>query len=395
MNADNTNPPEENKAETNISMNNGDNVRASWNIGGDSLARNFEKYPKDQKQLFIECFRWCISHHIHREDFCTQVGVSSNVVYKLMNGKYKNPTTHQHQPISDKMMVAMDKWLKEQRQLFELRGEFVVTPSAQKIFQTCDMARHRGRFAFVIGESQLGKTQAFLFYQSTHNHGRTIYARLGAASGIGGMLEIIGNAVGVPGKSNRREVMNRIISAFQDGDLVILDEFHELMLTYRRGSFFACAEIIREFYDRCREDGKRVGFVLSVTKAKWDEIQKVMQEDMKQILRRGVLRCHIGDKDNAPLMGDVKAILESNLLEFPGKNMTISVKDRSGKTFYEEPYDLIRKLCKREGLTALCERIHAGKTIAEKCDRELTWEDFITAHFMLTSLEHQPSTDWA
>ena len=70
-----------------------------------------------------------------------------------------------------------------------------------------------------------------------------------AASGLGGMVRRISGQLGNADKGNVNDLIERIKHAVSPDMLLIFDELHLLMYTYRLGSFFACLEVLREIHD--------------------------------------------------------------------------------------------------------------------------------------------------
>lgn len=166
--------------------------------------------------------------------------------------------------------------------------------------------------------------------------------------------------------------------------LLILDEVHELLHTYRKESFFACIEVLREFYDRVG-----CGMVMSFTTVKWEEISRHRKSDLEQMFRRGVHRFALGTASGQPLQKDVELILAYHGLEFPDRKDQLIVKGIA-----EQPYEILRQLSKEDGLKSICERVRYGNKLAAKANREqCTWEDFVHAH-LLIKLNAQPAKDW-
>jgi DNA transposition AAA+ family ATPase len=162
--------------------------------------------------------------------------------------------------------------------------------------------------------------------------------------------------------------------------VLILDELHELLYTYRRASFFACIEVIREIYDEVE-----CGMILCGTKLLEEGLQAGKDREMQQIMRRGVHRVSLPDM---PTRGDLAAILKANGLEFPDKAARVTVQ-----RIEERPYELLRMLAKRAGLKAITERLRYARKLASRRNKDLAWEHFVEAHLTIEK-ETQPENDW-
>ena len=268
----------------------GNPVRASWNFSLDNIRSAIARYSPEAKEALVSAFLWCIdpAHPLAKPDFASRVGTSDNTVYKIYTGKYRHPETgDQLQPSAD-LIKAIHDFLALEKKRFEA-GEthLVVTPTLKKIVTTCDLARESQTICFLIGPSHIGKTWALeRHYTPQNNHGRTIYTRMKAASGLGGMVRALADSVGISDKGNTSAMIERIKNAVTKDMLWILDEVHLLAHTYRKGSFHNCMEVLREIHDE-----RKIGMVLSFTIL--DEMKAASQKELQQLWRRGV--CVQGD----------------------------------------------------------------------------------------------------
>jgi hypothetical protein len=162
---------------------------------------------------------------------------------------------------------------------------------------------------------------------------------------------------------------------------VIHDEVHLLLNTYRKESFFACIEAIRELYDRVG-----FGLVLCSTDLGRDKFyEQERKKELDQMLRRGVHRFQL----SAPTVEDLRLILLHLGLEFQKPRDRVVVGDSS-----EQPFALLKAMSKDSGLKAITERVRYGKKFAAKEGRPLAWEDFVRAHLTIELNAATPATGW-
>lgn len=361
----------------------GDNTRASWPFSLHQIRANITHCSPEGKEALVSAFLWCndAKHPIVKSEFCRRVGYSENVIYKLLSGKYVHPESHRQLDVPKDLVVAIHNFLRLEKERFlGGKNEFVSTPTARKIFTACELARESQTPVFLFGRSHIGKTWALERYASENNHGRTVYVRMKAASGLGGMVRRICESVGVSPKSCTANLVEYAKSAITSDMLLILDELHLLMYTYRRASFFGCLEVIREIYDETN-----CGMVLCGTKLLMERIGEGKRGEMEQLLRRGVHRVSLPD---SPTKADVSAILEHWHLDFPKANLSIDVQGVKDK-----PYDVLRFLAKEGGLKAITERLRYGRKLAAKEGRRLSWYQFLEAHLTIET-ESTAKDDW-
>lgn len=354
----------------------GNNVRASWNTSVDLIRANTAHFAPEETEAIIALVRWCTDprHPIRREDAAHRLQCSPELLYQLFTGKYRNPDKTLKRP-SDEFMERLNDFLAIEAKRFLLgKTEFVITPTSRKICLALDLARESQSIVMIWGPSHIGKTwTAQLHYCPNNNHGKTIYCRMKAASGLGGMVRAMATAAGISANANTADLIQRIKNASSPNTLWVIDEVHLLANTYRKGSFFACMEVIREIYDET-ECGMALIFTIL------DDVKAASQKELQQLWRRGV---HKVPLPVMPTRGDIDAILKHHGLAFPEKIMEVTVGD--GKhTVIEQPYEILRQLAKDNGLKAITERLRYAHKLAGKAgSKKITWENFVDAHLRI------------
>ncbi len=367
--------------------NTGDTPRASWNFSADQLSTDLADYPPDAREILQWCFGWCVApeHPISFDDFSARIGYASNTVYKVMRGKYTHPITGVRMAPNEKMMRALRDFRRVETSRSRYGStEFVETPTVQKIRQACDTARESQTPVFLFGSSQIGKTWGLKDY-CRRNPGRNGYACLEPASGLMGMVRTIAAAVGVSPNGNTPDLVARIKKAVSPQMLLIIDEMHVLLYTYRRESFFSCVETLRNIYD-----STQCGLVMCMTNLGAQKVETERRGALEQIFRRGVHRVQLG---NMPSKADITRILAAWKLEFPAKNELVEVK--AGKSeFSDAPYEVLATLAKNDGLKAIVERLRYGVKLAGDNDTPLSWEHFLLANRLIAK-NAALEPDWA
>jgi len=358
-----------------VTENPGDTIRASWNFSQDKIRHHTAHYTTDEQEVLLALFRWCIDpqHPMRREDAARRLNCSPNLIYQLLTGVYRNPDKSLRGPAPDLIKSIQDFLELEAKRFAAGKNEFVVTPTAKRIFTACDLARESQSPVILWSTSHLGKTWALKEYKDNNNHGKTYLAELEAASGLGGMVRTLATACGVSaGKESTPALIERIKRALSPNSVLIIDEVHLLKHTYRLNSFFACIEVIRRIYDFTQ-----CGMVLSWTNL--DTLKGASQGELIQIWRRGVHKIAL---PNMPTKGDLAAILEHNGLSFPERDLKVTV--RAGRSeIVESPYEVLRLLAKTAGLKAITERIRYARKLAHRADAKISWLFFCDAHLRI------------
>lgn len=350
-------------------------VRATWNMSVDHVRQATAHYKSEEQELLIALIRWCIDprHPMTREEAAHRIGCSGNLLYQVLMGVYRNPDKSLRGP-SAELLRNIREFLAIEAKRYALgETEFVMTPTAKRIVTAFDLARESQSIVFIWGPSHIGKTWTAVHHYAPHNnHGKTIYCRMKAASGLGGMVRAMADAAGISDRSNTAALIQRIKNASSPNTLWILDEVHLLAHTYRKGSFHNCMEVIREIYDET-ECGVALLFTLL------DDVRAASQKELQQLWRRGV---HKVPLPLMPTKGDLGAILKHHHMEFPEKGVTVTVRN-----VVEQPYEILRQLAREEGLKCITERIRYARKLAAKDgarNGRISWEHFVDAHLRIS-----------
>ena len=360
----------------------GDNARASWRFSGDHIQQALAHCSSERKEALIWAFGWCISRGIWFGTFANQVGYAQNTLYKIMTGRHIDPKTGEQYDIPEKLHLAVLAFRRLELKRAKLGDtEFVVTPSVKRIWQGCDLARESRTPVFIYGASHIGKTWALREYAIANNHGRTVLVRVPSKAGLAGLVKALAEALGVSAKANTPAMIERIKRALAPNHLVIFDEVHQLQYTYRKESFFACIEVIREIYDHVE-----CGIVLCTTNVFRTRFESAQKEELEQLFKRGVHKVQLGDIVRTE---DLKPIFDKVGLPWPGRRFTVEVAGVK-----DQPHEVLRKLAREGGLKAITERIRYGRLIASRTSEALSWSHFIHAHLIIETEAQQPADDW-
>lgn len=362
-------------------------ARQSWPCTLESLAANVSHATDEGRELMAWCFQRCLDEDepITLAEFAKRVDYDVTTLSRIIRGTYNHPTDGTRMPFPPKLVDAMRLFrdLSLERAL-AMRADFIITPTAKKIFAGCELARESSSPVFLTGPSHIGKTCALIYHKEQRNHGRTIYVRLNAASGLGGMIRAIASSIkGIGMKANTATLIASIKRALKPNMLLILDEVHELMYTYRKESFFACLEVIREIYD-----ATHCGMVLCGTQLLFKNIEENRGE-LEQLLRRGVHRVVL---PSMPTIPDLTVILAHHGLEFPDKALKVTCTINK-KPLVDQPYEILRQVGKDEGLKAICERVRYGQKLSAKAKEKFRWEFFVKAHLLIRA-NSEATPDW-
>lgn len=360
----------------------GANARASWRFSGDHIQQALAHCTPERKEALIWSFNWCISRGIWFADFAKQVGYAENTLYKVYTGRHVDPASGNQYDVPEKLYQAAQEFRKLEIRKAKLgETEFITTPTARRIWNGCDLARESRTPVFIYGASHLGKTWALRQYALDNNHGRTVMVRVPAKAGLAGLVKALAEAVGVSPKANTPAMIERIKKALAPNHLVIFDEVHQLQYTYRKESFFACIEVIREIYDAVE-----MGVILCTTNVFKSRFESAQKEELEQLFKRGVHKVQLGDIVRTE---DLKPILAKAGLPWPGRRYTVEIAGVK-----DTPHEVLRKLAREGGLKAITERIRYGRRLAGNNGEPLSWAHFVHAHLIIETEAQKPADDW-
>jgi DNA transposition AAA+ family ATPase len=200
------------------------------------------------------------------------------------------------------------------------------------------------------------------------------------------MVRAIAAKVGVSPNCSVADLIERIKGAISKNQVLILDEVHQLIYTYRKESFFACLEVLRSIYDHTK-----CGMVICTTNVFQKQIEKEKKAALEQLFRRGVHRVQLGD---IVMRKDAQPILEHHGLPWPARDLKFTFEAPGRQPITEKPFEILRQLAKEEGLKAITERIRYGRKFAAKSHRQLDWQHFTQAHLTIAANAAQPEDDW-
>lgn len=375
------NPAPDETPESNLERQ-GANARASWRFSADHIQQALAHCTPERKEALIWAFQWSVGRGIWFGDFAKQVGYAENTLYKIYTGRHTDPKSGESYDIPEKLHAAVMEFRKLEIRRAKLgETEFIATPSARRIWNGCDLARESRTPVFIYGASHIGKTWALREYTINNNHGRTVLVRVPSKAGLAGLVKALAEAVGVSAKANTPAMIERIKRALAPNHLVIFDEVHQLQYTYRKESFFACIEVIREIYDHVE-----CGMVLCTTNVFRGKFESAQKEELEQLFKRGVHKVQLGDIVRTE---DLKPILDKVGLPWPGRRFTVEIAGVK-----DQPHEVLRKLAREGGLKAITERIRYGRRLAGNAGEPLSWTHFVHAHLIIETEAQQPVDDW-
>jgi DNA transposition AAA+ family ATPase len=333
-----------------------DETLQTLNVGGDQVTLVTAELPENQKEAIrwlyslAQAQRWSLSR------LARETQIDSSTLFRVFNGKYEAKL--------DRITERVEKY----RDRFEDRAQrsretFVEISISKKIWEACDWARQSKTMVFVYGNTQFGKTTAALEYMARHNHGITKYVRLPASAGVQLMMKEFARSCWVSPNSCFENLREYVLNAIDSSHLILIDELHQVFLSYLRGSAIKCLEVIREIHDR-----RGCGMVLFGTNKLKKELMMGEHVDLlTQFKERGVLEVQL--PTTVPRKDLSKIAASFGLAEPPS-----------------DAAEIIERITKDHGLKRYVLFLKSGKILAGSESRRMTWDYFIRAHDIIAKL---------
>jgi DNA transposition AAA+ family ATPase len=325
-------------------------------VSGDQVGIATRDLSEEHRDQIRWIYNWARDNRWTSKVLESETKISWTTLYRVFTGKYA---------ASLENVVTR---IRTYRKLAEERAKgvgipFIETSISRKIWKAAEYALISQSMAFVYGEPQIGKTTALEEYAARNNHGQTKMIRMPASAGVQLMMQEFARACYISANSCFDKLRERVLNAIDGGNLVIIDELHQVFLSYQRGSAIKCLEVIREIHDRTK-----CGMLLCGTLQLRKELMLGSHTDLlEQFKRRGVLEINL---PTLPPKSDINAIARAFGLP-PATDCALEIQT-----------DII----KRHGLGKFTKFLQTAQRIAARQNQLLSWDHFLQAHDGLAKL---------
>ena len=213
-----------------------------FRIAGDTVNKATAELPDEQRSLVRWFHAHCADEDLTLEEAGKLIRYDDSTLHRVFNGKYEGSLERVCEEISE------FKTLFEERNKGRRLG-FIETALDRKIWKVCDAALEFQRIAFLIGETQTGKTTALVKYRDDNNHGSTIYTSMPTFGFYGMYLAGLARGLRISTHQKEKDLVRRIIESFDDRMLLIVDEAHQCLYGTGHARGIRTLEFIREIHD--------------------------------------------------------------------------------------------------------------------------------------------------
>lgn len=283
-------------------------------------------------------------------DAADAIDKDKTTVHRLFNGSYGASYDNLLEAILRYKKIALER--AKRRNI-----GFIETSTYAKVSAVCKSALNDSMPAFIYGASQIGKTACLTEFARRNNHGQTKYIRMPAAPSFPFFLKMIAEACFISTRLNADATRRRIVDAIDDRNLLMIDEFHQCLITSSELTARKIVEYLREIYDRTG-----CGVCICGTKVIQDEFQHGRQKLVfDQFRRRGMLELVLPD---TPPKSDIVKIAAAFDLPAPDAGHL----------------DIIRTMLMDSGIGKYFKFLQYAHGLAVGRKEKLAWDHFSAAY---------------
>lgn len=309
---------------------------------------------EDGEEVFW-LYSYAQEYHLKEADLAAKMGAyDKNTLYQVFRGSYGVQKDGKYSSWANIIKAIRSFKAVELEEMKKKNIGIIETEVKKTVFQACTAALNDGMPAFIYGASQIGKTTALMEFQRLHNHGRTVYLRMGSGWTRARLVRELALRFGNGVKATKCWALeDAIFGSLTRYNLLIIDEFHLALETCTEASSKAIMEFIREVYDRTG-----CGLVMSATKvglAGLEGGKHVMLFD--QLRRRGVVRVVLPD---APPTRDINTIARSFEMALPTGDVLAGIK----------------RLIKERGLGVFIKYLQKAYALSKAKKEPLSWDSY-------------------
>ena len=232
-------------------------------IPGDVVNKATEELPDNQRSAIRRLHATYVEKYLTLEETGQLIDMSDASISTLFRGKYEGN-------LENVVRKILSYFRVEDERTSSRKLAFIETGLTRKIWRVCDGALEFQKIAYIIGDQQIGKTEALKAYRDAHNHGSTIYVRMPPGGALQNFVMELARVLRIPEGQSSTRLRDRVKSAFDSRMLLIVDEGHLCIKAAGRSQASVQGiDYIREIFDE-----KQCGVVICAT--------KVFQEAMNE-----------------------------------------------------------------------------------------------------------------
>ena len=233
-------------------------------IPGDVVNKATADLPDNQRSSIRRFHAHYVEQDLSIAEAAELIHVSPSTLSLILRGKYEAKL--------DNVVSIIERFFElADKRAAGRKIEFIPTKLTKSIWSVCDAALEFQRIAYIFGESQIGKTESLAAYARSHNHGSTIYVSMPTGGALVHFLAKLCDKLRISSNLRGQDCRRRIIEAFDDRMLLIVDEAHQCIPRpgCRTSASLQSIEFIRELFDE-----RHCGLVICATNVFRDAMER-------------------------------------------------------------------------------------------------------------------------
>ena len=329
-------------------------------IPGDVVNHATAELPDNQRSAIRRLHAYYIENDLGLEEAAKMIGYTGPVLSQLFRGKYDGSLEN----VVKEIIAFFD--LQERRDKGR-KLAFIKTKLTKRIWDVCASAVEFQKIAFIFGDMQIGKTEALKAYAAEHNHGSTIYVSVPTGGALLNFLTRLAEILRIPTNMSITKLRERIIKAFDDRMLLIVDEAHRCIRDSGNSTMpIQTIEFIRELFDE-----KQCGVVICATNVFRDAMETgSVAKILRQTKRRRLCALQL---PNLPTQEDLNLFADA---------YDLPPSDGAAR-------QLEKRMVEDEALGMWLTILRMAAKIAAERKQKMNWNHVLSAHAGLKELEGQ------
>lgn len=353
-----------------------------FRIGADDVTAALASLPVEQRVTLRWFEGYCRSKDIGKEEMGRLVKKANGKDYYSFDSLYQTLTGRRMK--EGNTITAIVNAIENFKSIAEKReaqasSGFISTRLSRRIFAVCRAALIRKKIAFVIGDSQIGKTTTLREYQRQNNHGQTKFIDCPSGCTYSMFLHAVADEVGIISWRNLTDLKRALFRAIDDRMLIIFDNMHRAF----RGTESKNLNIF-DFIQELHE-ATGCGVVLSMTNEGLAQIRDgTSKKRLEQIWKRRITPLRL---PLATPADDLELFASAFGLDpAPSTEVTIKLSyyDKTGEKKSQEftavPLELQTKVNNDEGLGVWINILQTAADLAQEAEHTLSWAHVLKAY---------------
>lgn len=223
---------------------------------GDVVYRATADLPEDQRSAIRRMHSIAVENDWSNAEVGEKLRVSDSAISLVFRGKYEAGLGNITKAMRD--FIQLHDSRREGRKL-----AFIRTKLYDEMETICDKSRTYQKLSFFFGDSQIGKSENLKYYKESHNHGNTVYVEMPTGGALIHFLTKLCDIFKIGAQGRETDMRRRILSAFDDRMLLIVDEAHRCIPDRSTGvprTAIKTVDFIKELFNE-----RQCGVVLCAT----------------------------------------------------------------------------------------------------------------------------------